>query len=339
MAPEKEGPASNHGILDNDNDPVHRQKDQEESLPVQHGRSQPPRRSSSAMDEDEFYPKTFQEELNEIMEAFYAAVSEEDIRQYQRFIESISQQRIAEGAVHAGSRAPEFELEDQDGERVKLGDLCKKGSVVLIFYRGKWCPHCNATIAAMSRAIDSIQSKGATLVAISPMLPDGTQYLASKRSLQFPVCSDVGNVVARKYKLTFEVIPDARASFLNWGEDVPSHNGDDSWEIPLPATYIVDTNGDVVWSFVDNDPSVRASPDEIVAAIPSSEVAASRDDSELDHFPTLAQQQDSGDDKQEANKRFFNRRHLPSTFKTSIKKVFGRKKQEPQVFLSSYLIP
>jgi peroxiredoxin len=239
----------------NNNDDTYGRKSGSSSPPLQ------ARRRSSAMEEDEYYPKSMQEELNEIMEAFYATVSEDDIREYQRFVESVSKKRIAEGAIHPISKAPDFQLEDQDGDIVKLRSLLDKGPVVLVFYRGKWCPHCNAVIMKLQQVLEQIQSKGASLVAISPMLPDGTHYLASKRSLNFPVCSDVGNAVARKFNLTFEVLPDLRDSFLKWGEDIPLHNGDDSWEIPLPATYIIDTNGYVVWSFVDNDPGVRAEPE------------------------------------------------------------------------------
>lgn len=288
------------------------------------------RRRSSAMEEDEFYPKNFQDELNEIMEAFYAAVGEEGLQEYQRLVESIYQRSIAEGAVQAVTKAPDFDLEDQDGDRVKLSDLYKKGPVVLVFYRGKWCPHCNATILALSREMERFQAKGATLVAISPMLPDGTHYLATKRSLEFSVCSDVGNVVARKYRLTFQIPPECQVSMMKWGEDAPAHNGDDSWEIPLPATYIIDRNGDVVWSFVDNDPGIRASPEDILAEIPSSEEFSSSSGSRVDQV--LAEEG--------GKQRLPNRRHLSSTFKTKvIKRLFGKKKQEPMDFISNYLLP
>jgi peroxiredoxin len=303
------------------------------------------RRRSSAMEEDEFYPTSLQEELNEIMEAFYAAISEEDIQMMQRLIESNFQRSIAEGAVHAKAEAPDFDLEDQDGDQVKLSELYKKGPVVLIFYRGKWCPHCNATILAMSRAIEKFQAKGATLVAISPMLPDGTKYLATKRFLEFPVCSDVGNVVARRYRLTFEIPPEFHDSMLKWGEDVPSHNGDDSWEIPLPATYIIDTKGIVVWSFVDNDPGVRASPEEIIAKIPPSKGdCPSWSDIRQDQT-TLAKEGAGGEDRngnsKDTMRRFPDRRHLSSTFKTMfVKRLFGKKKQEPMDFvIQNYLLP
>ncbi|KAG7338505.1 alkyl hydroperoxide reductase [Nitzschia inconspicua] len=294
----------------------------------------------SAMEEDETYLKTFQEEMNEIMEAFYAIVSEEDIREYQRFVESISQRKIAEGALQPGSKAPDFEMEDQDGEMVILRELLKKGPVVLVFYRGKWCPHCNRHIMAMQEYLSKFEAKGASMVCVSPMLPDGTHYLATKRSLNFPICSDVGNVLARKYNITFEIQPFFRDSMVRWGEDIPLHNGDDTWEVPLPATYVIDTDGRLLWSFIDNDPAIRADPEEILHAISttsaretfSSEMKLSFDASvENSPHPEIEQIP--------RRKDMFNRRHLSSTFKTNFKKLFGKKRDPPSEFLSRYLLP
>ena len=218
---------------------------------------------------DDMYPQTLQEELNEIVEAFYDAVSEEDIRTYQNFIEGIMESRIAEHALGVGHQAPNFTLKDQDDDLVSLQTLLQTGPVVLVFYRGKWCPHCQATIMRFQRHLDEIKATGANLVAISPMLPDGTQYLATKRCLEFSVCSDIGNQVAKLYNLVFTVDPKYRDTFVEWGDDLPHHNGREAaWDIPLPATYIINQDGQIVWSFVDNDTGVRAEPSDIIAAIP-----------------------------------------------------------------------
>lgn len=271
--------------------------------------------------EDDYYPKPLQEELNEIIEAFYSMISEDDIKQYQTYLESIEKQRIAEGAVKAYSPAPDFELQDQDDETVRLKNLLEKGPVVLVFYRGKWCPHCNATLIAMQRILPKIQEKGATLVAISPMLPDGTQVFATKRDLEFPVLSDFGNTVARKYRLTFTVPEEVRPSFEAWGEDVPGHNGGCSWEIPLPATYIVNMEGNVVWSFIDNDPGARGEPDDIVAAIPDdASVTSSKE----------------GDDN--ANKDGSSSKKTRMKLHKSVRRLFGKKKDPADQYLSKYLI-
>jgi len=269
--------------------------------------------------EDDYYPKTLQEELNEILEAFYALVSEDDIKTYQSYLESIEKQRIAEGAVKACSPAPDFELQDQDDETVRLKDLLERGPVVLVFYRGKWCPHCNATLIAMQKILPRIQEKGASLVAISPMLPDGTQVFATKRDLEFPVLSDFGNQVARKYRLTFTVPEEVRPSMEAWGENVPEHNGECSWEIPLPATYIINTEGDIVWSFIDNDPGCRGEPDDVVAAIP--------DDSSVNR---------SKEGNSERNQDGFKSLEKRRGVKKTVGRLFGKKKEPPEKYLSQF---
>mmetsp|Transcript_50171 Transcript_50171/g.121561 ORF Transcript_50171/g.121561 Transcript_50171/m.121561 type:complete len:451 (-) Transcript_50171:775-2127(-) len=343
-----------------------RRQEQQQKEQQQQQQPQHQTRRTSALDEDESYPRTFQEEMNEIMEAFYSMVSEEDMHAYQSFIEDISQKKVAEGAVDVGEVAPDFELQDQDGETVHLQELVQQGPVVVIFYRGKWCPHCNATIMALSASYDKIQAKGASLVAISPMMPDGTQFLATKRCLLFPVCSDFGNDVTRKYHITFEVQAEIRSKMVEWGEDVPGHNGDESWVIPLPAAYIIGEDGRVVWNFIDNDPGVRASPDQIIDAIPQSTKSppsppptpvkvpskvgdyGDRDGDDCSLLTTDALlghnswSNGSKGSRRGGRSRSFNRRHLSSTFKNCkahVRRVFGRKKQPAEEFISEFMLP
>lgn len=218
-------------------------------------------------DLDYTYPSTLQEELNEVLEAVYALITEEDIQKYQCYLNGIEKQQIAEKAAKSLSKAPNFELIDQDDERLSLSKLCEKGPVVLQFYRGKWCPHCNAGLMAYNKYLKKIQEMGGTLVAISPMLPDGSQFLASKRDLQFPVLSDCGNTVARKYNVTFVVPEEVRPTFESWGHDVATANGDDLWEVPLAATYVINQKEEIVWTFIDNDHGVWAEPSDVVDAL------------------------------------------------------------------------
>eukprot|EP00567_Pseudictyota_dubia_P016934 CAMPEP_0197460726 /NCGR_PEP_ID=MMETSP1175-20131217/54763_1 /TAXON_ID=1003142 /ORGANISM="Triceratium dubium, Strain CCMP147" /LENGTH=338 /DNA_ID=CAMNT_0042995875 /DNA_START=104 /DNA_END=1120 /DNA_ORIENTATION=+ len=220
------------------------------------------------MEEEEYdYPSTLQEELNEVLEAVYEVISEEDIQNYQRYLDDIAKQEIAEQSAKAKTPAPVFELVDQDNERTSLEQLCQKGPVVLQFYRGKWCPHCNAGLMKYNKYLPKIKEHGASLVAISPMLPDGSQFLASKRDLDYAVLSDCGNTVARKYKVTFVVPEFIRPTFESWGHDVPKANGDDLWEIPLAATFVINKKREIVWSFVDNDHGVWAEPSDVVQAL------------------------------------------------------------------------
>jgi peroxiredoxin len=102
------------------------------------------------------------------------------------------------------------------------------------------------------------------MVAISPMMEDGTAYLASKRDLEFSVCSDFDNTIAKEFQITFTVQPHLRPFFQNWGENIPEFSGVDSWEIPLPATYVIAPDGRIAWSFIDNDPGIRGEVQDII---------------------------------------------------------------------------
>ncbi|CAB9508522.1 alkyl hydroperoxide reductase Thiol specific antioxidant Mal allergen [Seminavis robusta] len=242
----------------------------------------------SMLEEEENYPDpgSLQEELNEILDAFYECVAEEDICAYQRLVEDIRGERIAETALMEPAVCPSFELQDQDGDMLRLDELLQKGPVVVTFYRGKWCPHCNATLMRYQKQlVPELKQFQATLVAISPMLPDGTAFLATKRDLDYSVCSDVNNTLAKEFRLTFEVKPHTQPFMTKWGEHIPDHNGLDSWEIPLPATYVIGQDGRIAWSFMDNDPGIRAEVKDIVHEVAALTLKSMYRDVTLE-FPT-----------------------------------------------------
>jgi len=214
-------------------------------------------------------PVSLQQELNEILEAWFELVSDEDIQAYQQLVEEIRGERVAERALSEPSLAPMFELHDQNGALVQSRDILQQGKpIVLIFYRGKWCPHCNCTLMHYANKLKpELDKRQAKMIAISPMMPDGTALIAEKKGLDFSVCSDPGSEVARQFGITFVVSPTSQEYMTKWGEHVPSHNASQDWEIPLPAVYVIGTDGRIVWSFLDNDPGTRAEPGEILEQI------------------------------------------------------------------------
>ena len=175
---------------------------------------------------------------------------------------------IAEKALGVGDKAPDFELPDANGNPVRLADLLAKGAVILNFYRGSWCPYCNLELRAYQRDLTRIHAAGAELVAISPMLPDESLSIAEKNALEFPVLSDVGSAVSEAFGLSFVV--DARIQQMyieRLGNDLPKLNGDDSFRLPLPATYVIGADGTVKYAYVEADYRVRAAPEEVFAAL------------------------------------------------------------------------
>ena len=171
---------------------------------------------------------------------------------------------IAQQSVKAGERAPDFTLPDVFGNEVTLSTLLKQGPVVVTFYRGEWCPFCNLQLRAYQRILPQIQSLGATLVAISPQTPDHSLSTAEQKELTFSVLSDVGNTVARAYRIVFPLGERGRPLFTTIGSDLPTFNGDASWELPMPATFLVAQDGTVRLAFVAEDFTCRLEPADLL---------------------------------------------------------------------------
>ena len=205
--------------------------------------------------------------LGETVEKFMSSLPDEDAQITGGSFEKLAASQTAENALAAGEMMPDFTLPNVMGDPVTLSDMLNKGPVVLNFYRGGWCPFCNLELQALQARLPEIKALGATLVGISPETPDNSLTAIEKHQLEFEVLSDVGNKTARKFGLLFTVYEEMRPLYLKWGLDVPAVNGDDSWELPVPATYVIDRNAVVHAAHVDKDYTKRMEPDEVIAAL------------------------------------------------------------------------
>jgi len=145
---------------------------------------------------------------------------------------------IPRNCLKVGDYAANFDLPNAQGKSIKLADLLTKGPVVLVFYRGSWCPFCNRELHSLQEILPKIKAEGASLVAISPQLPESSAATVSKNGLSFEVLSDVGNHTGKAYGLVYSVPKLERPFYSLFGADLPKYNGDESFEIPLPATYM-----------------------------------------------------------------------------------------------------
>lgn len=170
-------------------------------------------------------------------------------------------------AKAVGETAPDFELPDARGGSATLAGLRSEGPAVLVFYRGAWCPYCNLQLRAFQAALADIHAAGASLVAISPQTPDNSLTLTEQAELAFPVLSDVGNDVARSYGLVFALGAADRELHGSVGIDLTAFNGDDSWELPAAAVFVVDTDGTIRYASVAGDYRWRVGPEEVLAAL------------------------------------------------------------------------
>ncbi len=182
-------------------------------------------------------------------------------------IKKLAESGIAHLALQVGAKAPDFTLPDAHGRPVTLSALLARGPAVVTFYRGGWCPFCDLQLRAYQGALGAIHELGAELVAISPQTPDYALSDVEKKQLTFPVLTDQGNRVAREFKLVFALSETLRQLQTHFGSVLPKFNGDDSWELPMPGTFVLDRQGVVKLASVDPNWMVRVEPSTILEAL------------------------------------------------------------------------
>ena len=171
-----------------------------------------------------------------------------------------------EKALKVGEKAPMFELTNSVNKNVSLEKLLKKGPIVLVWYRGGWCPYCNLALNNLQEALPQIKKLKAQLVAITPEVPDSSFTTKERNNLKFEVLSDINNQVGRKYGLVYKLSPDVEKMYES-KIGLSKYNGNKSAELPMPATYIIDKEGVIRYAFVDADYKKRADPNEVIKAL------------------------------------------------------------------------
>jgi peroxiredoxin len=184
-----------------------------------------------------------------------------------RAVAELKQKRLAANVLPVGAKIPEFQLQDHDGKNVSSAELLARGRLVLCFIRGRWCPFCVAQMEAMNLIVPAIEQAGATLVAISPQTVQQSSFMRDQHKLRFPLLSDAGNTVARQFGLTYRVPDEQKAIYKRAFVNLPFVNGNDSCELPIPATYIIDRDGTVLFASANEDYMERPEPQEIVRVL------------------------------------------------------------------------
>jgi peroxiredoxin len=181
-----------------------------------------------------------------------------------RVIGQLREQGIASAVLSQGAKVPHFVLNDHNGNPVSSAELLDQGRLVICFFRGRWCPFCVGQLEAMNSILPRIRQARAALVAISPQTVQQSFFMADQHKLRFPVLSDPGNLVAREFGLVYRVPDFQQAVYRRVFINLPFVNGDGTWELPIPATYILDGNGSVLYASVNPDYTERPEPSVIL---------------------------------------------------------------------------
>ena len=181
-------------------------------------------------------------------------------------IRQLDKTGIARSAVKAGEPAPRFSLPDTRGLVVSLAELLRRGPAVLSFFRGGWCSYCVLELRALAEAHPGIARRGASLVAISSCA-EGMSAQDRHSNPVFPILTDRDGRVALRYRIAFTVPQQYRAAYFELGLPEPMTIGPNAWRVPIPATYIIDTSGLIVLSYLDPDHTTRLEPAQIIRAL------------------------------------------------------------------------
>ena len=223
-------------------------------------------RGISETDAEQF-ASTLREELAErkrLMELYVPA----DTRAVnERATEALRSSGIAERALKAGEQAPAFSLSDQNGKPISSAELLAKGPLVIAFLRGRWCPFCCGEAEALNRMLPEFESAEASLIAISPQSVNQAYFMHDQHKLRFPLLVDEGNKVARQFGIVYRVPDYQEKLFSSVFINLPHINGDTSWELPLPATYVIGRDGKVQYAWINVDYTERAEPGEVLRVL------------------------------------------------------------------------
>jgi len=210
---------------------------------------------------------SLRDQLEELTSKLQALVPAERLATIDRAIEELQASGLAASALQAGDRAPDFELPDGDGVLWRSQDLLRHGPLVMVFYRGRWCAYCNAQLVALQQVHSRIAASGASLVAISAQTQKHSYMTRDMHRLRFPVLSDSGNQVARQFGLVYRIPPELRQMYESIFTKLPGYNGDQTWELPLAATYIVRSEGAIAYARLDADWRQRAEPEDVLSSL------------------------------------------------------------------------
>jgi len=179
----------------------------------------------------------------------------------------ISADDAAKKALNVGAKMPAFSLKDANGKTIESDDLLKQGNLVVVFYRGSWCPFCNLYLRNLQKNMTQIKAAGGNLVAISVENPDNSLSVAKKNELDFTVLSDPNLTIAKQFGIVYDFPKETGELYKSKGLDIAKHNEMEKAQLPLSATYIVNKKGEIVYAFLEPDYKQRAAPEVIIETL------------------------------------------------------------------------
>lgn len=206
-----------------------------------------------------------QEQLDQITQNTRRLVQPERLVVIDRAVEELFASGIEQQILPVGAKAPAFELPDAAGRMVRSEDLLALGPLVISFFRGRWCPYCVTELEAWRDLYSVVREWGGLLVGVSPQTQRQSDFTAGHHKLPFALLTDTGCALAEQFGLAYTVPEYQRSYYRRILVNIPFVNGEESWRLPLPATYVVGQDGTVLFAEAHADFRVRPEPEEVLA--------------------------------------------------------------------------
>lgn len=207
------------------------------------------------------------ERLDELTRSVVKDLTNTTLDAFERHEESLKQDHIVDKGLKIGDKVEDFELPNHEGTVLKLSEMLKDGTVVLTFYRGGWCPWCNLQLRYMQQSLPDFKTLGAKLVAVSPESPENSKNTHKEKELGYEVLSDLKSEISRKMNVGYRVPEYLLSTYKSMGFDLKDHNKTEDVYLPIPATYVIDSDFTVKYAWSSEDFKERADVGEILKAI------------------------------------------------------------------------
>jgi peroxiredoxin len=213
--------------------------------------------------------KHLQDQLDQITANTRNLVQPERLAIGERSIEELFATGIEQRILPVGAAAPEFTLPDFSGRTVRSADLLALGPLVINFFRGRWCPYCVTELETWRDLYSALRERGALVVGISPQTQRQSDFTAGQHTIPFPLLVDAGCALAEQFGLVWTVPPYLQKYYRSILLNIPFVNGEDSWRLPIPATYVIGQDGNVLYAEAHADFRVRPEPEDVLRVLPA----------------------------------------------------------------------
>jgi peroxiredoxin len=210
-----------------------------------------------------------QDQLDAITANTRSLVQPERLAIGERAIEELLLSGIEKRILPVGATAPDFALPDISGRIVRSTDLLALGPLIIKFFRGRWCPYCVTELEAWRDLYPALRERGALVVGISPQTQRQSDFTATQHAIPFPLLQDAGSALANQVGLVWTIPDYLQRYYRGILVNIPFINGEESWKLPLPATYLIGQDGKILYAEAHADFRVRSEPDDVLRALPA----------------------------------------------------------------------